>query len=235
MARSNTLNPSGFTLLEILVAMAILSIVLSLIYASFTKTLTEIKEVEMEADVYQMARISLERIQEDLECALILKKEEDTEVKEESHGTVEFEGVDEQIDQRDADSLMFFSTNHISLDQENEYAGLARIAFSVIKNEEEEGFTLYRSDNPEFENASEEKTNGQILCDRLFSVNFTYYTAEGDEYNQWNSSEGALKGKLPARVLIQLSFINEEYPDEPLKFETAVALPMASDTYGEES
>lgn len=214
--------------------MAILSIVLSLIYASFTKTLTEMKEVELEADVYQMARISLERIRDDLECALLLKKEEPPEDEEDLTGTIDFKGIDEQIDRRDTDSLMFFSTNHISLDQENEYAGLARIAFFVEKREDDEGLTLYRSDKPEFENASEEKTEGLILCDRLFSVNFTYYTAEGDEYDQWNSSEGALKGKLPARVSIQLSFINESYPEEPLKFETAVALPMAGDTYQEE-
>jgi len=72
-AQKSITNKAGFTLLEILVAMAILTIVLSTLYAAFTKTLAEMNQVESEGDMYQMARITLERMQEDLECSLLPK------------------------------------------------------------------------------------------------------------------------------------------------------------------
>jgi general secretion pathway protein J len=233
MNKSTRAHITGFTLLEILIAMAILAIVLSIIYSSFTKTLAEMNATESEADIYQMARIALERIGEDLECSLLLKTEGATEEEAGASETIEFIGKNEEIDGSDADSLIFLSTKHISLDKEDQYSGLTRIAFYVKQNEEEEGLILYRSDTPEFEDAPEEKTGGVILCDNLFSVNFTYYDTEGDEYDQWNSSEGDSKD-LPAMVSIQLHFINESTPEEPLKFETGVALPMARDKYGKE-
>jgi len=235
MNKSNRPNIKGFTLLEILVAIAILATVLSLLYSSFTKTLAEMNETAFEADIYQMARITLERIRDDLECGILLKKEEASEDEEDTSGTVDFLAQNEEIDGRDADSLVFLSTKYLSLYEEDEYSGLTRIAFYVKKNEEEEAFTLYRSDTPEIGNAPEEQTGGLILCDSLFSINFTYYDSEGDESDEWNSAEGESEGKLPAMVSIQLNFINKSDPEDPLKFQTGVALPMAINKYGEES
>lgn len=233
MTKSAKAHIKGFTLLEILITMAILAIVLSVIYSSFTKTLAEMNETESEADMYQMARIALDRMREDLECSILLEIKE-MPGEEGGSRTMEFIGKNEVIDDRDADTLTFLSTKHISLDKEDEYSGLTRIAFYIKKNEDEEGFCLYRSDTPELENAPEDKTGGVILCDNLFSVNLTYYNTEGDDYDQWDSSEEESKDKLPAMVTIQLQFMNEAYPEEPLKFATAVALPMAKDKYGEE-
>ena len=79
----------GFTLLEILIAVVILVIVLSTVFASFTGTLRLVSETESQAEVYQMARIALERILEDLESANVppaplgpaeLDEDEDTDI-----------------------------------------------------------------------------------------------------------------------------------------------------------
>ena len=58
---------SGFTLLEILLALFIFTIVLSFIYTSYTGTFRIVDETEYQADIYRMARIAIERIYEDLE------------------------------------------------------------------------------------------------------------------------------------------------------------------------
>ena len=236
MNKSTSPNIKGFTLLEILVAMAILATVLSLIYASFTKTLAEMNETTFEADIYQMARLTLERVRDDLECSILLNdKKEISEDLEDLSGTVDFLGKNEEIDGRDAGSLIFLSTKNLSLNDENNYSGLNRIAFYVKKNDDDEAFALYRSGTPEIENAPEGQTGGLILCDRLFSVKFTYYDSEGEEFDEWNSAEGESKGQLPSMVAIQLSFINKSYPEDPLKFQTGVALPTAINKNGKES
>ena len=62
----NTTNPKGFTLLEVLIAMSIFAVVLSMLYTVYTGTFRNIEETESQADLYQMARIVLERMTEDL-------------------------------------------------------------------------------------------------------------------------------------------------------------------------
>lgn len=60
-------SPEGFTLLEILLALSILATVLSTVFASYTGAFRLVSETEGQAEIYQMARIALERIVEDLE------------------------------------------------------------------------------------------------------------------------------------------------------------------------
>ena len=56
----------GFTLLEILIAIFILSVVLTTIFAAYSGTLTVIKELDDDSRAYQMARITLDRMSRDL-------------------------------------------------------------------------------------------------------------------------------------------------------------------------
>lgn len=95
MGRIREIQRSGFTLLEILVAMFILAIVISTIFGTFSETLKNINHAESQADIYQMARVALKIMNEDLEGSLI-------------SGTRNFSGQDEEIDGRDADFLSFF-------------------------------------------------------------------------------------------------------------------------------
>jgi len=274
MIKKDAKNIEGFTLLEILIALLILATVISIIFSSYTATFRNIEEAESQAEIYQMARITLGRMQEDLECSLISRKkeipddtEDDSKSKKETPDNTEdgskskketpddtedgskskgktpddteddfishgFFGKDEKIDDRGADTLSFLSTKHLSLADEDENPGLAEISFYVKKNDGEESFVLYRSDTLKREETPEEKSGGLILCDGLHSVNFTYYNSDGDEYENWDSSEGEFKDRLPAMVSIQLEFVIESSPEEPLKFLTSIALPMAKDTYG---
>ncbi len=234
MTETATGNDRGFTLLEILVAMAILGVVLSLIYASFTKTIAQITESEAEADIYQMARISMERIREDLQCALPPNSAEPSPENRNTPGMVEFLGKNEELDGREADTLLFVSSKHLSVDESDSYEGPARIAFYVVKNDREQGLTLYRADTPELETPPEEKTGGLVLCNQLFSVNLTYFDSEGTAHEEWNSADETYRGKLPVMVVIELAFVNPSQPDTPLRFETGVTLPMSRADSGSE-
>ena len=56
----------GFTLLEIMIAIFILGVVLTTIYAAYTGTLRVIKDIEDESLIYKMARTTLDRMTRDL-------------------------------------------------------------------------------------------------------------------------------------------------------------------------
>ena len=81
----NASDTRGFTLIEILIAVSILAVVLSTIFASYTGTFSIIEETESQADIYGMARIAMERIQEDLESAYA---SEGTETRDSDQGAL---------------------------------------------------------------------------------------------------------------------------------------------------
>ncbi len=236
--------------MEILVATCILAIIMSTIFVTFTETLKNKNYTESQAEIYQMARIALERMQEDIECSFIQTEEntegeeaaekEDVEAEEDLSSDI-FSGTNEEIAGRDADSISFLSTKHLTLGDEDSYSGLAHIAFYVTERDgdededEDEGFDLFRSDTPEYKESPEEKSGGILLCEHLHSVNFTFYNSDGDEHDDWDSSEGEFKNKLPSMVSIRLGFINKFNPEKPLIFETGIALPMSRTNYGKES
>ncbi len=217
----------GFTLLEILVAIFILAVVLSTIFAVFIDTFKNINYTESQGDIYQMAWITLERIQEDLESSFLLKIDGNSQNAEDDIINGSFLGENEVIYDRDADMLSFFSTKQLSIENEDKKSGLSRISFYVKESDENKLLVLYRSDISEREDPVDKKTGGVILCENLDSVNFIYYNSEGDEFENWDSSKEEFNGKLPAMVVIRLEFLIESVSENPLIFETGILLPTA--------
>lgn len=228
---------SGFTLLEVLIAMFIFAIVLTTLYTAYTGTFRNIEETESQADLYQMARIVLERMTEDLESVYIAPQNKDTEEEEEVlDPPTRFVGTMTEMEGRRLDTLRFASKAHIFFDQQEPYTGTAEIIYYVRENSEEEGgFTLFRSDKANFGQSEEEATGGWILCDRLHAITFTYYDEEGGAYEGWDSTDEMFKDKLPSGVSILLELVNRTNPESPIKFMTGVTLPMSMGEYEQAS
>lgn len=220
----------GFTLLEILIAMCIFAIVLSILYTAYTGTFRNIDETESQANVYQMARVTLERMGEDLQSTYLSHRASDPDSEEEPLQPNVFRGEATEIDARSADTLRFFSRAHLVFDEENTATGVARIAYEVRQSEvDEQSLVLYRSDTPRFEKGPEEEGGGLVLCDGIQALNLTYYDDKERAYDSWDSTDEEFEGKLPVRVSILLELVNQENPEAPLKFMTGVALPMAEE------
>ena len=218
-------NRFGFTLMEILIAMFIFAIVLSTIYTSYTGTFRIVDETEYQADIYGMARITLERMYEDLESVYTVYPES-SKSDDDSAQAFEFVGADKEIEGRSADSLHFISRAHLVFSGQEQASGTAEIGYYVGENNETEDLVLYRTDSPAFQEKPEEGTGGLVLCDSLVSVNFTYYDDEGEEHDNWDSTSEEFKDKIPRMVSIMLEFENSSDPEAPFKFLTKVAFPV---------
>lgn len=216
--------------MEILVAMFIFAIVLSTIYTSYTGTFRIVNETESQADIYAMARVALERMQEDLESVYIpLKNEKSPESDEWQADDKEgaFVGEDNEIEGRSNDSLRFISRAHLVFSEQEQRYGTAEIAYDVKKDYEGKGLVLYRTDTPTFQEKPEEGTSGLVLCDNLVSLNLTYYDDEGEVYDNWDSTSDEFNNKIPKMVSIILEFENIADPEMPFTFMTSVALPIS--------
>ena len=225
-------SAKGFTLLEVLIAISILAVIISTIFVSYTGTFRLIDDIEDQAEIYGMARIALNRMVEDLECTYRSNSEdEDEDEEEEEEGAVPnewagFVGKDEEIKERSADSLSFLSNAHILMDEDEKGSAIAKISYDVRESRDQEGLVLYRTDTPELAEESADESAGLPLCDGLYSVNFTYYDADGGEHRDWVLDDD-FDEAAPALVFILIEFINKSNPELPYKFMTKVMLPIS--------
>jgi general secretion pathway protein J len=217
----------GFTLMEILIAISILAVVLSMLYAAYTGTFRNIDETASRADMYEMARIALDRMVEDLQCAYLSPSTKEETPEEEQAPMTRFVGELAETDGKRTDTLRFSSRAHLVFYSEDADLDQTEITYEVGESDEEGRFALFRSDIPALTILSEEETQGAVLCDGLHALSLTYYDETGEAYDRWNSMEDSFKDKLPARVSIFLEFVNPLDPETPVRFYTSVALPMS--------
>ncbi|PKN04195.1 MAG: hypothetical protein CVU74_08100, partial [Deltaproteobacteria bacterium HGW-Deltaproteobacteria-9] len=125
--------PNGFTLLELLIAISILGIVLTTIYAAYSGVLTNIRELGDDSRVYQMARVTLDRMSRDLTS---LQRSKDVFV---------FQSEESIIGKRSFEAITFWSAAHLVFDEGEVPGSPAEISY-FVREDKTGGFSLWRSD-----------------------------------------------------------------------------------------
>ncbi len=221
-------NKSGFTLLEILIAVFILSIVVSTIYAAYSGTFSIVESTTREAEIYAMARIAMERIVEDLESLYspYIPAGETDEEKEQArsrYGLITTEG---EVGDKTFDNLVFTSTAHLSFSVESKGDTITKIQYYIKEGDNNGVFALCRSDQPDSDGDLEsEISQGPVLCEGLTNVEFMYHDAKETSYDHWDSRSEEFDYEVPAMVTVRLSFLNSSAPEAPYLFTTGVAIP----------
>ena len=215
------MREKGFTLIEILIAVLILGIVLTTVYASYTGTFRIIGETKSDAELYGMARVALERMTRDMESVSPWK------------GSFSFSAKTYALKDRDFTGLIFRSAAHVAFGKKEPPAGIAVIEYFIEEKEDEEaekeGFSLYRSDSLSRDLRKDEPLPpGFLLCDRVENFTCRFYDDKGKEYDSWDSEGGdeKQKNKAPAIVEIRLFLVNEKDREHPYPFMTKVNLPF---------
>jgi general secretion pathway protein J len=210
---------SGFTLLEVLVAIFIFAVVLSAVYGAYITAITAANTTELQADINSRARTALERMASDLGGVYLG-----------ADGSLN--GRKQVIGGNRADTLAFTSTAHLLFSKKEPPAGFGMIRYSVQQDADSKLLQLYRADlpfRPGYPEQAVSQEKGYLLCDGLHAVRFTYYDQAGNEADDWQIDEaagqvGEKEKKRPAMIEIMLRFAGEGRED--LIFKTAVALPV---------
>lgn len=216
----STIRYRGFTLAELLIAILIFSVVISLTYAAFNATFTSVDSGEAGLRFGEPARITLERITEDLESFY-------------GGENSFFRGESERFADLRGDSLRFTSRAHLRFNRNQRVRGVTIISYSVEEVEESGELRLFRHDQPVLPGVDANNEKGFLLCEGLRELKFTYIDDEGEESESWDSSpaqEGE-EAEYPTLVRIYLGFSGEgndgEDDEEPISYITAIALPSS--------
>lgn len=202
----------GFTLLEILIAMAILAILATLVYASFDSSMKVIDRVDQGSDVFRQARLVLTRVSEDLSMAYRPKGDISPDAI--------FIGRDAVVAGRAQDSLRFTSLSHLRTLPDEPASDFNLIEYSLELDPEEETWALLRKEeaNPY---SLTESGGAVLLAEKIHSLDLRYF--DGKTWvDDWDP---AINQGLPWVVAIEIKF--QEPGGDQRSFQSWVELALA--------
>ena len=217
--------PPGFTLMEILLAILIVTILFTTIYGAWATVSSTSRAVTDDIVDYEMAEICLNRMVMDLQGLFIAQRPAYVDPEPDSdpdpyqvHGTVgdpaaPFSG------------LRFTARSHLAMGDETKN-GIAQILYYLDSQNHEPPFAIRRADTLFPFDTPEPRPTDPILCERVQELTFTFYDQDGETHDQWNSESDDTGYATPRAVGIDLKIGSKEAPK---RFETMIVFPLYRD------
>ncbi|MBW2580076.1 MAG: prepilin-type N-terminal cleavage/methylation domain-containing protein [Deltaproteobacteria bacterium] len=196
---------SGFTLLEILIAIAILALVMSSLYGAYSGTLATTEMVESARDVDQVARLALMQMVDDFSALYYRKAEGENENSPfRFQGGMDAEGEGGTV-------VQFASTCHLGFDVSFPSLRINRVSYVLEKQADNQRYyRLVRMELPFVDLSGEREETAVELADTVESLTLTYLNEDGETLSQWDSKAEETEGLLPRLVHIRLQLAGEK-------------------------
>lgn len=212
---------SGFTLLEILISLAILAVLFTLVYGSFNATYRVSEQLEEQADSYRLARLGFYHLAKDLSMIYQTKPPAGQTTLQSPPGasvtkSFLFLGEDRTrtIDGTDYpdDSIRFSAVSHGRTLRDVPESDWAIISYGL-----EEGLLIHEAA------LANERVVRNEIGEEVLGINFRYLNRTDKNWvDRWDSE---VNKELPLAVEIEL--ILKGRGKEGHRFKTTVDLPMA--------
>lgn len=217
---SGWMGKKGFTLIEVLIAIFIFSMVIGIVFGSFQQISVSAKVIDKSSDAYEMAYLCIDRMAIDIESVYVRQKPLYTKPGIDSDPDPHrIEGETDLSGTVALPVLRFTSQAHLPIDRDFR-KGIAEIVYYLDGNEKE-GFLLKRSDRISFEEEFQKKDSDPVLCKQIKTMKIRYYDSEGEEYDDWDSDSDEYGYATPSSIRILFEIDDDGIV---LPFETQVAL-----------
>ncbi len=216
----------GFTLLEILLAIAIFAIVATTLLTTYNRVFSQTAMADIRAKTDQAGRIAMMRIMTDLQNLVITPMplydpEPNDPDQVDPHA---FVAEQVSVGQHRFSQLRFASLAHVYFGRSAQ-SGIARIVY-YIEPLENGGYNLHRADQLFADQPFVPDPADPILCQYVteFSLKLFY---DDDTYDAWDSDSLSANHATPQAIGIHLSIGSADHPlQTALTLETGIDLPM---------
>jgi len=217
----------GFTLVEVMLAVAILALIVTILYGAFAGSIKSMEISSEGGDIYRRARIVLNRMTQEISCAYLppvqapVQGEETQETQEISDIQYAFIGEDRTEDELPRDTLSFTTA---ALPLHGPSHGLKEVGYYLVPDPETEEPSLLMREDITPDDRIDEGGRSRLLAEGIWGIDFTYYDERGREWNRWDSTSYIFDGRIPRSVRISLFFKDER--GEPLSLTTTAHIEM---------
>lgn len=210
----------GFTLLEVLISVALVSVIMLLIWQTTFQSIKGKERAEKRQNVYHMARVALDKMSMDLTQAFLLNGAPHLGVRQ---GSPQLK----TLFQGTADTLQFTSLSHRRLFSDARESDSTEISYRLEANPEDRDVSLLmRREARRIDSNPEEGGRNFVLAEKIKKLEFGYYDGQKlDWQSSWNTESGEA-GKLPRAVKVKLTLAHPTREDETIEFMTTVLLEM---------
>ncbi len=212
------LKDSGFTLMEVMIAAAILAVIMSIVYGTFSGSIKTMEIGEERGEAYRTARLILNRIAQEISCSYLPPEQDLPDI------TYAFIGEDGEEEGLPRDTLHFIST---SPPVWGPVRGLKEVGYFITPDPQTGEPILMMREDTTIDDRSDEGGRRYPLGKRITGLDFTYYDARGREWERWDSTSRVFEGRLPTVVKISLVFMDEGGKAVPLT--TTTHIPLGED------
>ncbi len=222
----------GFTLIEVTIALMLLSMVLVFVYQSFVMSVDTKQRVEAQAETLRAARVTLLRMEREIQSAYLdsqlAEGQQVTGTSASNQGLrTAFIGVEGEAEGFPRDRLDFTTFSHAVVaalgenDRQSDHEEIAY--FTETDFREDRTDLLYRQD---FTLDDDPTGGGDIfpLLEGIKGLNFRYLDPKRKEWaTTWDSRQSRI---LPAAVEIELWLEHPSDPKDEVYFSKVVRLPL---------
>ncbi|MFP4446833.1 MAG: prepilin-type N-terminal cleavage/methylation domain-containing protein [Desulfosudaceae bacterium] len=219
-------GPAGFTLLEILVAMTLFAVVVTILFGSFSFLFSRSSFVREGITIYEQARTCLDRLACDLRSIYVslppAYEPPDFDDDPDPYRLVAASSFGEER------SLRFVSFAHLPLG-----GGLPALAGNMVyylQKTEDRGLVLRRRDTVRMAGPDEDpfdirdiEGHDPVVCEQVRSLTFRFFDDQGNSHDYWDSESESFDYATPraVEVILVVGAGEMEY-----RFETMVELPV---------
>lgn len=211
----------GFTLLEVMVAVAIIAMLGVLIYGAFMGMTRSRQNMVNVADRYQQGRLAIDRMSRELGGAFISAHEPISQLQ--NARQTAFVGHD----QSSSDRVDFTAFANVRLASDSHESDQAEISYFAARDPDSGNLDLVRRISRYIDEDPGRGGTVQVLAENIHSFELKYMDPLTGEWVQtWDSSQPAAQlGRLPSQVWIILMLAGGPR-DVPIKFETKATLSI---------
>jgi len=213
--------PTGFTLVELMVAIVILGVVVTTVLASFNMVFSSADTLEATAVAFDMGQTSVGRIVADLENLFVLERPlYKPPAIDGPPDLYRFQAELDNVGGIKIAKIRFTSRAHVPLNGPAR-EGIAEIVY-YLQPMPGGGLRLKRADHlfpyPRFE----ERSADPVLCENVKTLAFDFVDASGNVTDSWDSESPRFDYATPEMVAVRLELSDGR---ESHVFQTAVKLP----------
>ncbi len=220
---SRSRSQHGFTLIEAMVSIAILSMISVMIWQGFTQTARNKRIVEEEADRYHVIRMAIERMAREISMAYVSAQVND------NPGLITVRTAFIGHDRSNGDRLDFTSFSHQRLFRDAHESDQNELSYFVTRHPDDSSIkVLARREQNRVDDDPLQGGRVQIMVEDIEDFQLEFYDIETKEWTRhWDTTQiSAQPNRLPYQVKIMLTVPDLRNPRRERVFATRTNIPI---------
>lgn len=211
---------TGFTLLEVLIAIAVLAMISALVWYSFYQTFKTIDIVRADADMLRQARQVTSRVPNELAAAFLPLIQSPT-------ANVKYEFVAE--DETNGDRVRFDTLSHARLYRDVNESDQSEIEYFVEDDPRHQGlYRLMRREDPVIDDRPEEGGATLIMAEKVKAFELSWFDQQKDQWvDDWDSKSVEHSNRIPYAMRLKLTLVDTDGFDRTWVTSTTLRLAKA--------